>query len=101
MMICPNCASTNTSGQVFQENTGSKTVSHTRSKYKSRRHGLLWWVFIGWWWWFFKLCFFPILLLFRRPWRVKGKSTTVSNTTNKVGYSTVFLCNDCGYRWNA
>ena len=52
---CPKCGSDNITYQTFQENKGGKTVTRTKSKYKEKRHGCLWWGFIGWWWWIIEI----------------------------------------------
>lgn len=108
-MECPVCHSQNVSVQVVQEQTGSKTVSRTRSKYKEKGHGILWWICIGWWWWAVDLClwffaFFPrlILRLFAAPFKKKkyeGQATTTATTKNIVKYRKAFTCQDCGHAW--
>ena len=87
-MICPKCGNDNVSVQTMSENLGTSTVTKTKSKYKEKGHGILWWLCIGWWWWMVDLCiwivaFFPrlILRLFAAPFKKKkytGSSTTVS-----------------------
>lgn len=109
-MVCPQCESENVSVQTFQENHGSKTITRTKSKYRERGHGFLWWLFIGWWWWMIDLMlwfilFFPrlILRLFAAPFKKKkysGFKNTVSTTRNRVSYRTVCTCQDCGYQWS-
>ena len=104
-MNCPSCGSTNVTSQVFQENHGGATVTKTKSKYREKRHGLLWWLFIGWWWWIVDLIlwifmFIPrlIMQLFKKK-KYKGKSKSVTTTVNKITYSTVYTCGDCGHTW--
>ena len=108
-MNCPKCGSTNVSIQTFQENRGTVTTSKTKSKYKEKGHGFLWWIFIGWWWWIIDLLswifFIPrlILRLFAAPFKkkkYKGTSSTVSTTINNVGYKTVCTCQNCGHSWS-
>lgn len=48
-MMCPKCGSENVEVSVFQENSGSTTISKTTSKYKQKGHGCLWWLLIGSW----------------------------------------------------
>ncbi len=105
-MKCPKCGSTNVSTQTFQEDRGAITTTKTKSKYKEKGHGLLWWIFIGWWWWIIDLflwifLFIPRLLvkLFHRK-KYVGKSTSVSTTVNKIGYRTVHTCQNCGHSWS-
>ena len=106
-MVCPKCGNDNVSVQTMSENLGTSTVSKTKSKY----HGILWWLCIGWWWWMVDLCiwivaFFPrlILRLFAAPFKKKkytGSSTTVSESMNKIKYRTICTCQNCGYHWEA
>lgn len=105
--VCPKCGSTNIDIQMFKEDLGSQTFTTTKSKYKQKGHGLLWWLFIGSWWWivdlFMWLCFFPLRLimqLFKKK-KYVGKSTSVSTTVNNVEYRSMCLCKDCGYHWDA
>lgn len=110
IMICPNCQSTQVQTNVFQEQKGSKTITKTKSKYKEKGHGIVWWLVIGWWWWMVDLIlwfcmFFPrlILRLFAAPFKkkkYKGNSTTRSTTKNKLSYKTICICQNCGYRWD-
>jgi len=110
-MVCPKCGNDNVSVQTMSENLGTSTVSKTKSKYKEKGHGILWWLCIGWWWWMVDLCiwivaFFPrlILRLFAAPFKKKkytGSSTTVSESMNKIKYRTICTCQNCGYHWEA
>ncbi len=47
-MVCPKCGSENVDVNVQQENNGSTTISKTKSKYKEKGHGCLWWLLVGW-----------------------------------------------------
>ena len=103
--VCPDCGGIDVDCQVFQENLGGSTVTKTESRYKQKGHGCLWWLIIGWWWWIVDLClwvffFIPRLLIqiFKRK-KYKGSSTSVSVTTNKIEYKTIFFCKSCGNRW--
>ena len=105
-MNCPECGSTNVTAQTFQENRGSKTVTKTKFRGRERGHGCIWWLLIGWWWWIIDmllwiLLFFPRLCIrLIRKKKYTGKATSVSKTVDDVVYTTVCVCNDCGYRWN-
>ena len=105
-ITCPKCGSTLIDSQLFQETTGSATVTSTTSRYKQQGHGCLWWLLIGWWWWIVDLflwifAFFPRLLfqIFRRK-KYRGSAKSVTSTTNQIGYKTLFLCKNCGERWS-
>lgn len=104
-MFCPKCGSENIDVSVHQENSGSKTTTKTKSKYKETGHGCLWWLCIGWWWWIVDLLlwvflFFPrfIMQLFKKK-KYKGTSNATSETKNKFTYKSICLCKDCGYHW--
>lgn len=100
-MTCPKCGSNNVNIQTFQENRGS--ITNTKSKYKEKGHGILWWIFIGSWWWIIDLflwifLFIPRLLIrLGRKKKVVGKSTSV--TVNNIAYANVYTCQDCGHTW--
>lgn len=104
-MTCPKCGSDNIESTVFQENVGGKSVTKTKSKYKEKGHGFVWWLFVGSWWWIVDLLtwiftFIPRVLL--SPYKKdkgKGKERSVTKTNNKIKYKTIHLCEDCGYRW--
>ena len=104
---CPKCNSINVDFQVFQEEVGSVTKSKTKSKYKEKRHGIIWWICVGWWWWIVDvflwfIAFIPMALLrIGRKKKYKGKSSTKTNTKNVIKYKTKAICKDCGYSWNA
>lgn len=110
-MVCPKCQSENVKVDTFQEESGSKTITKSKSKYKEKGHGLLWWLCIGWWWWmvdlFLWICFFfprLILRLFAAPFKKKkyvGEGTSVSKTSNKIHYRTICVCQNCGHKWDA
>lgn len=99
-ITCPKCGSGNVTFQVHQE---TKTITKTKSKYKEKRHGLLWWLCVGWWWWIFDLLFWVFLFIPRallhigRRKQYKGKSKSVAK--EKAKYRTVCLCQDCGMNW--
>lgn len=105
--FCPKCGSSNIDMQIYQENLGGTTVTHTSSIYKQKGHGCLWWLFIGWWWWmidlFLWICFFfPRLLIqiFKKK-KYVGSATSVANATNNIKYKTIVLCKNCGNHWEA
>lgn len=99
-IVCPRCRSNNIDFQVQQESTA---VTKTKYKYREKRHGLLWWVFIGCWWWIIDIflwifLFIPRALLHTgRKKKYVGKSKSV--TRNKVNYQTICVCQNCGYNW--
>lgn len=103
---CPKCGGTHIEMQVVQEDHGSVTTTKTKSKYKEKRHGLLWWGFIGWWWWIIDLflwifAFFPrVLLHIGRRKKYKGESTSKTITKNNIKYRRMFTCQDCGHFWS-
>lgn len=110
MKFCPKCGSEDITRQVFQENKGSKEITHTTSKYKGQGHGIIWWITIGWWWWIIDLflwifAFFPrlILRLFASPYKkkkYKGVTNSVTETIVDISYKTVCTCQNCGHTWS-
>lgn len=104
-MVCPKCGSEQIDVQVVQENLGGKTITRTKSKYKEKRHGLIWWLCIGWWWWIIDLmlwiCIFPIRFLVQifKKKKYVGSSNTISATKNKIQYRSVCVCKSCGHNW--
>ena len=109
-MRCPHCGSENVQIQTFQEQRESKTVTKHKFKAAEQKHGCIWWLAVGWWWsiidlfmWFFM--FFPrlVMRLFAAPFKKKkyvGSGTSVSKTQNKIEYKTIFVCQNCGKRWD-
>lgn len=105
-MICPKCGGGNIQVQTFQEQKGSKTKTKFRFKAGEKKHGCLWWCVIGWWWWMIEfilwIAFFPVMFIYHLFYKRKkydGSGTSVSKTRNKIGYTTVYVCQDCGKRW--
>ena len=104
-LVCPRCGGTSINVQVFQEQAGATTVSKTKSKWKEKGHGCLWWLLIGWWWIFIDImiwiCFFPIRLLIQvfKKKKYVGKSNTVTQTVNQTVYKSLCTCQGCGYVW--
>lgn len=93
-MFCPKCGSQNIDVQVFQEVQGSKT----KMRMKEKGHGCLYWAFGGWFidllsWILF---FFPrVLLHIGRRKKYKGSE----KTTNKINYTSCYICKNCGHHW--
>lgn len=105
IMICPNCGSQNVDVQTFQENQGS--VTKRKFKIKETGHGCLWWLIIGWWWLPIKIMlwvlYFPAMLILSLIKRIlskkKYKGTSDEVTVNRIAYTTICVCKDCGHRW--
>lgn len=105
-MVCPRCGKANVSVQVVQENHGGATVTKSKGTMKEKRHGLFWWLFIGWWWWAVDLCLwifvFPLRLvaqLFKKR-DYKTNSTSVAVTSNRITYKKICTCQNCGNSWS-
>lgn len=82
-MKCPKCGSENVQVQVI-----------TEQQLLEKHHGLFWWLCIGWWWvptkWLFLTIPALIVKIFApKKTRIKTKKTTVC------------VCQNCAYRWNA
>ncbi len=84
-MECPKCGSNNVNVSVINE-------THL-VKEEKKKHGVIWWVCIGWWWipvWW--LCFtLPALIisLFKKN---KKKVVNVQQT--------ICVCQNCANKWN-
>ena len=102
---CPKCGSFHVNVDVMQENAGSITTQRSKSQYKEKRHGCLWWVFTGWWWWIVDgliliFAFVPRALIhIGRKRDYNGSSTNKSKTKNIIRYKTICVCQNCGYHW--
>ena len=103
--FCPQCGSPNLDIQMHQENNGSTTVSKSKTIYKKKGHGCLWWLFIGSWWWMIDLMLWFFLtvprLLFQifKKKKYKAVSKGTATTTNNITYKSICLCKNCGYHW--
>ncbi len=102
---CQQCGSENVNVQVMQENTGNTTVTKTKATYKQKKHGLLWWLFIGWWFWIIDIFLWIFLFPFRaiyaivRKKKYVKKETSVSTGKNQMVYRKICTCQRCGYAW--
>lgn len=76
-MKCKNCGNANVNVQA---------VSITKNK----KHGLFYWIFIGWWVELF------MWICFTLPWLII-KIFKPSKVTSKV--KKVAVCQNCGYSW--
>ena len=81
-MVCPKCQSENVSVSVT-----------TETSLKEKKHGALYWVFIGWWLkpilWFCLTLPMLIIKIF------KPKNYKLQNKTQKIA-----ICQSCGHSWN-
>lgn len=102
---CPKCGNNNVTVQVMQEQTEVKTKTKTKSKYKQKKHGILWWIFVGTWWWAVDLLLWIFLFPYRlavgllRKKKYKKTETSVSKQKNKIVYRKVCTCKQCGHVW--
>lgn len=99
-IYCPKCGSNNIDFQVQQE---TKSITKTKSKYREKGHGCLWWLLIGSWWWIIDLFLWIFLFIPRVLLHIGRKKKYVGNskstTKNKVQYKTVCVCQSCGHNW--
>jgi len=104
-MKCPECGSKLVEVQVFQETKSAKTKTKSKTRETKPKHGLYWWIFIGWWFWLFDaflwiFAFVPRVLLHigrKRNYETDSTSTTKS----KYAYKRICVCQNCGYKWDA
>ena len=81
-MKCPKCGSENCSVQVV-----------TETEVKEKKHGIIWWICVGWWWVPIKWLFFTLPALIIAIFKPKKYKTKTH--TKKVA-----VCNSCGKSWN-
>jgi hypothetical protein len=97
VMVCPNCKSQSVSIQNIQ--TGSIGAAQNRVYIQParRRHGLFYWMLIGWWWkpmWFLAFGWWWGLLFGGR------KRGGLNFSANKIINKRVAICQNCAYQWN-
>ena len=81
-MKCPKCGSENVSVQVV-----------TETELKEKKHGVIWWVCVGWWWIPIKWLVFTLpalIIAIFKPNKYKTKTHTKK----------MAVCNNCGKSWN-
>lgn len=81
-MNCPKCGSENVSVQVV-----------TETELKEKKHGVIWWVCVGWWWIPIKWLVFTLPALIIAIFKPKKYKTKTH--TKKMA-----VCNNCGKSWN-
>lgn len=79
-MKCKKCGSENVNTQIVSEEVT-----------RVWKHGILYWLLIGWWIWIVKLLLFPITMIFN----LFSREEKYSNTEHK----TMCVCQSCGYTW--
>ncbi len=82
-MVCPKCGSEHVNVQMV-----------TETQLKNKRHGLLWWLFIGIWWVPFKWFVFTIPALIIKIFAPKKQ-------TLKTKHKSMCICQNCGHHWEA
>lgn len=81
-MKCPKCGSENVTVQVV-----------TETELKEKKHGVFWWICVGWWWLPIKWLVFTLPALIVKIFAPKKYKTV--NHTKKIA-----VCHDCGKSWN-
>lgn len=81
-MKCLKCGSENVSVQVV-----------TETELKEKKHGVIWWVCVGWWWIPIKWLVFTLPALIIAIFKPKKYKTKTH--TKKMA-----VCNNCGKSWN-
>lgn len=82
-MVCPKCGSDNVVAQAVSE-----------TQLIREKHGIIWWIFIGWWWIPIKWFVFTVPALIVKIFAPKRQKL---QTTHKG----VFVCQNCGNTWSA
>ena len=80
-MKCPKCGSENVSVQVV-----------TETELKEKKHGVIWWLCVGWWWIPIKWLVFTLPALLIALFKPK-KYKTISHSKKMA------VCNNCGKSW--
>lgn len=80
-MKCPKCKSENVTVQMVSE-----------TKLKEKKHGIFWWIFIGWWWLPVKWIFLTLPALIVKIFAPKKYKT-------ETIHKSMAVCQDCGYSW--
>lgn len=105
LIRCQRCGGTNIAVQVMQENYGGAMQTVTKSKTYEKRHGILWWLFVGWWWWiidiFLWLFAFPFraIVALTRKKKYVTKGVTYTSQQNRIAYRKICACQQCGNSW--
>ena len=80
-MKCPKCGSENVSVQVV-----------TETELKEKKHGVIWWLCVGWWWIPIKWLVFTLPALLIALFKPKKYKTVIHSKKMAV-------CNNCGKSW--
>ena len=99
--ICPKCGSNNVSYQVAQTGSIGGIIHNIGGE---KRHGVLYWLCVGWWWkplelffrWMLMICTFGILGR-KKNKGINGKTISASKNINR----TMAVCQNCGHTWKA
>lgn len=85
-MKCQKCGSENVNVQLVN-----------KQEFKIEKHGLIWWIIIGWWWIPIKwVVLYIILGWVVIPFKmILPKKKNLINTVE--GHK---VCNNCGHHWN-
>ena len=80
-MTCPKCGSENVTVQVV-----------TETQLKEKKHGVIWWMCVGWWWVPIKWLVFTLPALIVAVFKPKNYKT-------KSVQKKMAVCNNCGKSW--
>ena len=81
-MTCSRCGSDNVNIQELNE-----------VKLKTKHHGIIWWLCIGWYWIPIKWFIFTVPALIFKIFGIGKKYKTVNKTIKKA------VCQNCGNSW--
>ena len=95
---CPKCGGNNINFQRDQ----TASIGGTKTSFGVKRHGVLWWICIGWWLtmfkWMLALCTLGFSnLFFRKKNKLNGSTISANKTINR----TMAVCQNCGKSWKA
>lgn len=75
--------------------------SKTKVTQQLKKHGFLWWVFIGVWVWLFKVIFAMTVFMVYDWWmaiikKIQGKGHIWRSKKMMSNTATIYYCDDCG-----
>lgn len=95
-MLCPKCNCENV--KIHREKIGN--VSGNKGVYAKKKHGILYWTFVGWWIWILHIYSDILTLGYTRRKRKQNSIHQVGSyhQTDSL-WHTVAICQNCGYTW--
>lgn len=96
-IACPRCGSNKI--QIKREKSGEISQKN-RGVYVEKKHGVFYWLFIGWWIWIYQIML--DILTFGYTYRKRKQRRMILVDTydkNTDEWITIAICQDCGNTW--